>query len=131
MVGLTLMHADYTLCNFLQQSVSVYLSKWCVCFCVCSGCVNAEFCILSCREREPKRRKVNVLCSINADILRYFFKHYYGYDLNVNSKIISPVSLNCLHCLTFVLFIDHNIYIAVDSIARFKERTLHLYEVEN
>ena len=30
-----------------------------------------------------------------------------------------------------VLFIDHNIYIAVDSIVRFKERTLNLYEVEN
>ena len=48
-----------------------------------------------------------------------------------NSKIIAPVSLSQLSLLSFVLFIDHNICIAVDSIARFKERTFDLYEVGN
>ena len=51
---------------------------------------------------------------------------FFGYDLNEDRIIIAPVSLNQLSMsLTFVLIIDHNIYIAVDSIPRFKKESLN------
>ena len=33
-----------------------------------------------------------------------------------------------IQCLTFVLFIDHNIYTAICSIARFKDKALNFNE---
>ena len=58
--------------NVFTEITSFFHKIEYVCLCVCTGLVNAEFCIFH-PEKEPKFRKVNILCSINAGIPMYYY----------------------------------------------------------
>ena len=110
--------ADSTLCNFLLKSIPVHFV-----FCVFVWVQTSMLMQNSAFFMQDSKCTVFDKCRYSKVRLRIWPKLE---QQNNYSCFFEPSVFGA-----FVLFIEHTIYIDVDSIVRFKERTLHLHGVQN